>query len=308
MSGGSSSKSVSIIPFDGKDFGLWKLKVKATLKGQGWYHVLDPDAKIKREHKDDDKPKVYAFLVNCLSNSVLSLFAAYADVEDDPLVLWNALIKHYERDTMASKHATRAMMLSMHLLDGEDVSVYVSRILSCAQKLRSMNDSVSDSDLLYSLLNGLPEEYDTYKAMIRIKDGVDFADAVKYLKDQYDYRCCVRYKVQWLSNIHTPHMVLETKLVVAAVVVVVLPMVTRKDLVTMQMETVTITTKVQVQVKVGLVVNMILMHIVHCTKHMVMTLVIVSFRMQHVMHVVGRVISSVCASKGKAVRRVKASL
>jgi hypothetical protein len=66
------------------------------------------------------------------------------------------------------------------------VSVYVSRILSCAQKLRPMNDPVNDSDLLYSLLNGLPEEYDSFNAMIRLKEDVTFADAVKYLKDQYE--------------------------------------------------------------------------------------------------------------------------
>jgi hypothetical protein len=50
MSVASSSKTVSIIPFDGKDFALWKLKVKATLKGQGWYGVLEPSSKIKIEH------------------------------------------------------------------------------------------------------------------------------------------------------------------------------------------------------------------------------------------------------------------
>ena len=64
--------------------------------------------------------------------------------------------------------------------------MYISRITSCAQKLVSMSDPVSDGDLLFCLLNGLPDTYDAFKAMMRLKDKVDFPTAVQHLKDEYE--------------------------------------------------------------------------------------------------------------------------
>ena len=181
----SVSSSITTIPFNGKDFPLWKIKVQAYIGGQGWTKVISALVKPDPDDKKDDEPKVFAFLVNSLSYSVLSLFASVA-AEQDPRKLWQALVKHYERDTMASKHATRAVMMSQRLAEGEDVSVYVSRITSCAQKLLSMGDVVSEDDQLFCLLNGLPESYDSFKYMIRLKDQVTFATAVQHLKDQYE--------------------------------------------------------------------------------------------------------------------------
>ena len=61
----------------------------------------------------DRRSKAYAFLVNSLSYNILSLFAS--SCTGSPHVLWNALVKHYERNTMASKHATRALMMGQRL-------------------------------------------------------------------------------------------------------------------------------------------------------------------------------------------------
>jgi hypothetical protein len=112
------------------------------------------------------------------------LFASYAT--GNPYVLWSALLKHYERDTMASKHSTRALMMSQRLGEGEDVSVYVSRITSYAQKLVSMGDIISEGDKLFALFNGLTAEYNAIKSILQLKDNVSFADAVQHLKDQYE--------------------------------------------------------------------------------------------------------------------------
>lgn len=186
----SSSSSISLIPFDGKDFALWKIKAVAYIGGRGWTDaIMDPkyvskmEADEKQQHSQN-KSKVYAFLVNSLSYNILSLFASSATGE--PYVMWDALLKHYERDTMASKHATRALMMGQRLGEGEDISVYVSRITSCAQKLVSMGDIVGDGDKLFCLFNGLSQEYNSLKSVLQLKDHITFADAVQHLKDQYE--------------------------------------------------------------------------------------------------------------------------
>src|SRR5437868_6638679 len=113
-----SSTSIYILPFNGKDYSLWKIKVLAHINGQGWSSVIDnpkpitplpiasstgpalPLAEAEQKKWQEIAPKVYAFLVTSLSNDVLSLFANVAT--GDPHVLWKAMLRHYERDTVAS--------------------------------------------------------------------------------------------------------------------------------------------------------------------------------------------------------------
>jgi hypothetical protein len=193
----SESSRISVIPFDGKDFPLWKIKVQAYMAGQGWSNSIKKESEIKAEiaaaGKDADiytqrlaecKPKVYALLVNSLSNDILSLFAASAN--GDPHVLWDALVQHYERNTTANRHATRALLMGQRLGEGEDISVYVSRILSLSQRLKSMGQLISEEDQLYVLFSGLTHEYTSYSAMLQLRDKLTFVDAVKCLKDQQE--------------------------------------------------------------------------------------------------------------------------
>ena len=91
-----AANAISSIPFDGKDFMLWKIKFLAYMAGQGWDKALQPtpdasvsltagamgtmsindaaDALVKEiKTIGEIKPKVYALLVNSLHNNVLAL-------------------------------------------------------------------------------------------------------------------------------------------------------------------------------------------------------------------------------------------
>src|SRR5438132_568788 len=94
-----SSTSIYVIPFNGKEYSLWKIKVLAHINGQGWSLVINhakptishplvsssstgPAAAVlpsaEQKSWEDIAPKVYAFLVTSLTNDVLSLFAHFA--------------------------------------------------------------------------------------------------------------------------------------------------------------------------------------------------------------------------------------
>lgn len=183
----STSSSITLIPFDGKDYSLWKIKSESYICSRGWKDVCTTTVISTDDNKEkvsERKIQAYTFLVNSLNNTTLSLFRAYAT--GDPYVLWTAMVKHYERDTSASKHATRAMMMGQRLGEGEDVSVYVSRLIGYSQQLVSMGETVSDGELLFCLLNGLPHEYASLKRGLQLKDNMTFATAIQHIKDDYE--------------------------------------------------------------------------------------------------------------------------
>src|SRR5207253_3379288 len=127
--------------FDGTNYQVWKLKALARMKGQGWYKAVfgttatltsasttsalstltlapstgssstgtaskaavseENEIKETKELYETYKARAYSFLINSLSNEVLSLFTSVK--QDDPAELWNAIQKHYESDTVTSK-------------------------------------------------------------------------------------------------------------------------------------------------------------------------------------------------------------
>ena len=116
------------------------------------------------------KAKAYAFIINSLSNDVLTLFMNI-DAEAD--LLYMAIKQHYERDTIASKHALRQLMMSQRLSRNEDINNYVSRINTYSQQLKGMGDVIIWT-LLFSLFYGLPQEYSAFVLNIKNTSWINF--------------------------------------------------------------------------------------------------------------------------------------
>lgn len=63
-------------------------------------------------------------------------------------------------------HKTR-----MHGFD-EDFDVFVSRVQALASRLRNSDESVSEGELIYVVLEGLTEEYKALKASLEVQDNL----------------------------------------------------------------------------------------------------------------------------------------
>jgi hypothetical protein len=224
----NTSSTITLIPFSGTNYQLWKMKALAYLKSQKWYDAMFPvtattstlstltldaskpsaaskgikapvsseeqvkekeiketkEPKETKETYETYKAKAYAFLTLSLSDEVLSLFTSVK--QDDPAELWNAIQKHYESDTVTSKHMLRQLMTNQKLKGSEDISKYVSRIVQYSQQLKGMGDMVSESDMLFALFNGLPQDYEGLASSLNIQKNLKFAEAVQHLKDKYE--------------------------------------------------------------------------------------------------------------------------
>jgi hypothetical protein len=59
MSLSGSNSSITLIPFDGKDFALWKIKVLAYIDGRGWSASITSNATPTDEQKYTEHKSKY---------------------------------------------------------------------------------------------------------------------------------------------------------------------------------------------------------------------------------------------------------
>ena len=79
----SSSLSVAIpsqLLFDGKNFNLWKLKIKAVLISKGWWNQVKPITGTEVEEKDAAIKAQHAYTLLLMSQPMEQL-QVVADVE-----------------------------------------------------------------------------------------------------------------------------------------------------------------------------------------------------------------------------------
>jgi histone deacetylase 1/2 len=218
------------IPFDGKNYSMWKKRAIAFLKSMGWYNVLINANAVKVETRNNEtstnatvnevkagqvqtetlaetspsqssssstsssqshqtggvqvEDKVRSFLVQSLPDDILSMFSDL--IESHPSELWLSISRHFERDSVASKHSLRELLANQRLERGADPNIYIGKIVQLAERLNSIGDPVSEGDKIYSMFRGLSDDYKTLITTLRLQSGLTFGGAVQNIKDHYE--------------------------------------------------------------------------------------------------------------------------
>jgi hypothetical protein len=201
--------------FSGKaaSFPIWKARVRAWLSAETpslLYVLEDPDGateggaaaaaptaasvvaasgggKKKRgdQQLERDKLKVYNALISSLDDAHVGMIVTEVS-EGDALGAWRILLRKYERNTAASRNQLRRELHSLKMNDAESVDVYKARALHLAARLRSMKEGVSDGELLYCLMEGLPSAYAMVRQALEVQDVVDLEEACVHLREVED--------------------------------------------------------------------------------------------------------------------------
>lgn len=156
---------------------VFKMKVRASMQAEGLLHVLDAAAaqtqassgagssggssssKVKShsdaeaDAEEGDKKsdaqgeysthnaRVYAILVLCLDDAMAQLVMHEA-AEGDGAGVWRALLRYFERQTMASKFHTRQLLHKCKMAGGEEFDTFKARVQQLAARLQSNGEPV----------------------------------------------------------------------------------------------------------------------------------------------------------------------
>lgn len=73
---------------------------------------------------------------------------------------WEALQKIFESKSRARILQLKKQMLTIKLKPNETMNSYLARLKTCSDSLREVGYEFKDEDLAYTMLTGLPDEYD----------------------------------------------------------------------------------------------------------------------------------------------------
>jgi hypothetical protein len=190
----------NVRPFDGRNFPVWKARIRAKLQAARLLHVLDeqPEAvpssasstasvssSKKQNQLETDRQRVYATLILSLDDNHVGIVTSEVQ-EGDAASAWRVLLQMYERETTASKHQLRSELHRVKLGTGETIDAYKARVLHIVGRLKAMKEPVSEGEQIYCMMEGLPKAYDTLRQAMEIQDGLTFSQMCSFLRDAQD--------------------------------------------------------------------------------------------------------------------------
>jgi hypothetical protein len=203
---------INAVPkFDGIMFSLWKMQIMAYLDEAGLLGVVEnpvcgittssietivkvEDNTIKSEEKaqlTQEQQKLmkksmtaYNLLLLTLQNEQLHMVI---DVpRGNAHGVWSALIKRYERKTVASKTQLRNQLYNNKLRSDESIDMYIARIKQIVLSLSDMGSKLSNDELIYILFKGLPSSSGSLIDILSTNDKLQFEEACTSIRDRQE--------------------------------------------------------------------------------------------------------------------------
>jgi hypothetical protein len=143
-------------------------------------------AAVDKEVLADKKrsERAYAALYMSLGATQIALCRGVA--VGDAHGVWKALLDEYERKSAATCLTLFESMFTLRMLQGECVSLYVSRLNELARKIVRQESHGDGKMKLAVLLRGLRKEFQSTVAWLGKEDAMTFDTAVRVLKNEED--------------------------------------------------------------------------------------------------------------------------
>jgi hypothetical protein len=197
---------------DGSNWIAFKLRVRGLLASV--WRTIDRDAATKVENAASasaaasstggDKKKIqstaetaadaaadseYAcgMLAQLLPDEMLLMVQAEMDSQDAAAV-WKKLTAHFERKTTASRTRTRKQLHSVRMQFGEQFDFYKARVMSLAMQLKGMGETVTESEIVFALMNGLPSYYAAARDSLEMQNDLTVDVVSDKLRDVMERR------------------------------------------------------------------------------------------------------------------------
>jgi hypothetical protein len=167
-------------PLDVDNYPTWSIRTKMLLKRKGLWSAIEPvapagdPAAAPRAVDPNIDEKALALICLSVTDHHLVSLASCATAK----AAWDSLERTYKAKSNARILQLRRELYTLKMLSNEPLTKYVSRAKSLRDHLVAAGQSVVPSDIVFSVLNGLPDAYKPIIAVITSSESELDIDAV----------------------------------------------------------------------------------------------------------------------------------
>ncbi len=154
----------SIDKLDGGNWSTWKFQMKHLLLAKGLWGVVDGSEELAESASQETAAQFRSKSQRAFSTIVLAIKSAQLYLVsscEDPKQAWNALKKHFERDTLANKLFLKKKYFRTEMKEGTSMEQHLKYMKDIADKLAAIGAPISEEDQVVTLLGSLPGSYAT---------------------------------------------------------------------------------------------------------------------------------------------------
>ncbi len=140
---------------DGSNWITWKFQVKHLLLGKGLWKYIDGSAMLAEDATEEQRlkfksesQKAFSILAMAISASQLYLITSC----EEPKEAWDALKKHFERETLANKLFLKKKYFRKEMSEDSSIETHIKEMKELTDKLSSIGSPISEEDQVVTLL------------------------------------------------------------------------------------------------------------------------------------------------------------
>ena len=156
----AESKSVTVVPLNGSNYGTWKVQCRMALVKDGLWSIVSgtetaPAATEAEKFAKfvSGRDKALAIIVLSVDPSLLYLLGD----PEDPVAVWKKLSDQFQKKTWANKLSLRRRLNNLRLKDGDSMSNHIKAMTEIFNELAVIGAAMEDEDKVVTLLASLPE-------------------------------------------------------------------------------------------------------------------------------------------------------
>ena len=180
-----AAKSENATPYVSRG-GSKKKKSRMTAAAKKEQANLRQQAAEKIATRVKKSRKAYSLLLSVLSDEQLQLIGDIT--RGDAHSVWKLILARYERKTVASRHYTREKLHRVKMERAERFDPYFARLKDLRLRLQQMGSDVTDEEMLFVLLEGLPSAYELLVHTLRMKEDLTLEEAAEFCHDFQERR------------------------------------------------------------------------------------------------------------------------
>jgi hypothetical protein len=156
------------VQLDTDNYGTWSFRMKNYLISKGLGGCIDGTAATAGSEKDQ---KALSHISLCVKDHHIATISACTTAK----AAWDALKAIHQAKNMARRQQLRRDLNSIKMGNAEPLTKYFNRAKTLWQELAATGDSLSESELVWTVLHGLPQEYDLMVTVFEAGDARDLS-------------------------------------------------------------------------------------------------------------------------------------